>query len=197
MILKLSKPIRRALALAFLIATITAVVSITILPLVALRTDLTERIEQTRDLVGRLEAAAATPAGSVMPQRAAILVEQSRRSFTPGESETIRSANAQAAVVQALAAEGLKPRSVRILPGRVRAGLTLVGQQVQLQASLPQLKEILTRLDGLTPRLLVEDLQIQAAPTGVVAGNAQQSTLEVHFDVFGIEGLAREPEQQP
>jgi len=186
MMQNLSKPIRRALALSLLVAVLSVVVTTTVLPFLTAADALAEQIRQTRELVSRLGAASAVPDVD-RADWAELLVEAGKRNFVSGESQTIRIANVQSAVVQILASDGLKPRSVRNLPPRVRAGLTLVGVQVLIGASLTQLQSMLGRIDIHQPRLLVEDLQITRTAQSVVPGDAAQQFLDVRLDVFGIE----------
>ena len=192
----LSRPIRRALALSLLVAIVAAIVTSTVLPYLAAVDALTEQIQQTRILVSRLSEANAFPE----PDPAdwvKLLSEASKRDFISGDSQTIRLANVQSAVVQSLAADSLKPRSIRNLPPRQRAGLTLVGVQVQIGASLDQLQSMLGRLDRHQPRLLIEDLQVTRAAQGTVQTEGTGRLLDVRLDVFGIEPVVQVAKVQP
>jgi hypothetical protein len=188
-----AQPVRRALAVALLLAGVGAVASMTVLPFLAKRDDLRQRIEQTQDVIGRLNQARtlADPEAAARQQRFAAV---SRRMFVSGNSQTIRMANVQSMVVEALSASSLKPRSVRNLPSRTRSGFTLLGVQVQIQASLPQIQQVLTQLASREPRLLVEDLQIGATPAATISGDGQLRLLEFRADVYGIEPPAQPAE---
>jgi hypothetical protein len=186
MMQSLSKPIRRVLALSLLVAVLTVVVTTTVLPYLSAVDQLTEQIRQTRELVSRLSDAGAPPDVGTADW-AKLLEMASKRNFVSGESQTIRLANVQSAIVQILAADNVKPRSVRNLPPRVRAGLTLVGVQVQIGASLAQLQSMLNRIDNYQPRMLLEDLQITRTGQSVVPSEGAQQLLDLRLDVFGIE----------
>jgi len=196
MMQNLSKPIRRALALSLLAAVLSVVATTTVLPFLTATDALTEQIRQTRELVLRLGAASVAPEVDTTDWTK-LLSEAGKRNFIPGESQTIRIANVQSAAVQILAADNLKPRSVRNLPARVRAGLTLVGVQVQIGASLAQLQSMLGRIDSHQPRLLVEDLQITRTAQFVVPGEGAPQLLDVRLDVFGIEAQSQMTKAQP
>jgi hypothetical protein len=131
------------------------------------------------------------------PDWAKLLVEAGKHNFVSGESQNIRIANVQSAVVEILAGDSLKPRSVRNLPPHVRAGLTLVGVQVQIGASLAQLQSMLGRIDSHQPRLLVEDLQITRTAQSIAPSEGAPQLLDVRLDVFGIEPLSQVTKAKP
>ena len=192
----LSRPVRRALALSLLLAIAAAIVTSTVLPYLAAVDVLTEQTQQTRTLVSRLSEANALPEPDPTDW-VKLLTEASKRDFISGDSQTIRLANVQSAVVQSLAADSLKPRSIRNLPPRQRAGLTLVGVQVQIGASLDQLQSMLGRLDRHQPRLLIEDLQVTRTAQGTVQTEGTGRLLDVRLDVFGIEPVVQVAKVQP
>ena len=196
MMQNLSKSIRRALALSLLVAFLSLIVTTVVLPYLSATDALREQIRQTRELVLRLDAVSATPEADKTDWEK-MLVEAGKRNFIPGESQIIRIANVQSSIVQILTADNMKPRSVRNLPPRVRAGLTLVGVQVQIGSSLAQLKSMLTRIDSHQPRLLVEDLQITRTTQSVVPGDGTPQLLDVRLDVFGIEPQNQITKVQP
>lgn len=186
MMQNLSKPIRRALALSLLVAVLSVVATTTVLPFLTATGALTEQIRQTRELVVRLGEAGAVPVAD-NSDWAKRLIEAGKRNFVSGESQNIRIANVQSAVVQILSADSMKPRSVRNLPPRIRAGMTLVGVQVQIGATLAQVQSMLGRIDSHQPRLLIEDLQITRTAQPVVASEGGQQQLDLRLDVFGID----------
>lgn len=193
---KLSRPVRRALALALLLAVLVIAVSSTVLPFLATAADLSDRIEQSRELVSRLrEANQTSDTDTTDWQRLA--TEAAKRNFISGDSPTIRMANVQSAVMQILGEDSLKPRSIRNLPPRIRAGLKLLGVQVQINGTLAQLQSVLTRLDAHRPQVLVEDMQITPARLSVGSGEASQISLEVRMDIFGIEASNHANELKP
>jgi hypothetical protein len=182
----LSRPVRRALALALLLAVLVIAVSGTVLPFLATAADLSDRIEQSQELVSRLgEANQTSDTDTTDWQRLA--TEAAKRNFIPGDSPMIRMANVQSAVVQILGEDSLKPRSIRNLPPRTRAGLKLLGVQVQINGTLAQVQSVLTRLDAHRPQVLVEDMQITPAPPSMGSGETSPRSLEVRMDIFGIE----------
>jgi hypothetical protein len=184
----LSRPVRRALALALLLAVLVIAVSSTILPFLATAADLSDRIEQAQELVARLTEANQTSDTDTTDWQG-LATEATKRNFIPGDSPTIRMANVQSAVVKLLGEDSLKPRSIRNLPPRTRAGLKLLGVQVQISSTLAQVQSVLTRLDAQRPQLLVEDMQITPAQLSVGSGETSQRSLEVRMDIFGIEAL--------
>ena len=182
----LSRPVRRALALALLLAVLFIAASGTVLPFFATAADLSDRIEQSQELVSRLrEANQTSDTDTTDWQRLA--TEAAKRNFIPGDSPMIRAANVQSAVVQILGEDSLKPRSIRNLPPRTRAGLKLLGVQVQINTTLAQVQSVLTRLDAHRPQVLVEDMQITPVQLSMGSAETSQRSLEVRMDIFGIE----------
>jgi hypothetical protein len=182
----LSRPVRRALAVALLLAVLVIAVSATVLPFLATAADLSDRIEQSQELVARLTEANQT-SNTDRTDWQRLATEAAKRNFIPGDSPTIRMANVQSAVVQILGEDSLKPRSIRNLPPRTRAGLKLLGVQVQIGGTLAQLQSVLNRLDAHRPQVLVEDMQITPAQLSMGSGETPQRSLEVRMDIFGIE----------
>jgi hypothetical protein len=184
----LSRPVRRALALALLLAVLVIAVSSTILPFLATAADLSDRIERSQELVARLTEANQTSDTDTTDWQG-LATEATKRNFISGDSPTIRMANVQSAVVKLLGEDSLKPRSIRNLPPRTRAGLKLLGVQVQISGTLAQVQSVLTRIDAQRPQVLVEDMQITPAQLSMGSGETSQRSLEVRMDIFGIEAL--------
>lgn len=193
---KLSTPIRRLLALALLFAAVGTAATTVVFPLKARIDELNERIQQNRDLVSRLGGAAPQSVPETTEQTKA-QTEAARLQFVAGESQSIRLTAVQAAFVQTLASSGLKPRTVRSATPRSRAGLQLVGVQLQVYATLEQVQAILTALDAHQPRLLVESMQIVPQPLQRSDGASGVRLLDVRLDGFGIEPPQRDIEAAP
>jgi len=186
MIDTISKPYRKLAAVALLLALVALFLSTTVLPVLSTASDLSARIDQQRQLVAKLSTAA-PPLSPESAKLMAASLESARREFIAGESQTIRFVNVQTALTQILTAPGLKPRSVRNLPPRTRAGLQLIGVQVQVYATLAQVQSILMALEAHRPRLLVEDMQIVPVTQSTQKSESLDRTLDVRLEVFGIE----------
>jgi len=182
----LSKPYRRSAALALLAALVGAVLTMIVLPVVSASTELSERIDQRRQVIAKLGSAQPLVSAEAAKQLKTLL-DEAKLEFTVGDSQTIRIVNVQSALAQVLATNGLKSRSVRNLPPRTRAGLTLIGVQLQLYATLPQVKAVFTALEARRPRLLIEDLQILPVSQATQNGDTSERTLDMRMDVFGVE----------
>jgi len=183
---RFAKPIRQAAALALLLLVLAGAVALTIVPLYSKVTSLEDRIEQERITLGRLDAivrdenAARELDGRTTSARA-------KGQFLDGESESIRMANLQSLLADIVSANGIKPRSIRNLPARERNELRLLGVQLQFVAPIQTLRKILVAIEEQRRVLLVEALQIAPLTGTWVANEEQRGTLDIRFDIFGVE----------
>ena len=184
---RLAKPIRQLLAVALLLLVAAAVVSLTVVPLYARISDLDDRIQQERITLGRLSALGQDE-GAARELDSLAAAARSKGMFLEGESESIRMANLQSLLAEIIAANGVKPRSIRNLPARDRNELRMLGVQLQLVATIEDLRKILVAIEEQRRVLIVEQMQV-APLTGTWIGNEdQKGTLDIRFDIFGVEG---------
>ena len=186
MIEALPKPLRQALALTLLAMAVGALWFVTVVPLSAKFTDLQDRIEQERVMLGRLTAAASDETGTNEVKQRAVASRMSSL-FIQGESESIRVSSVQSQLMEILASHRAKPRSTRNLTARERNNFRLVGVQLQLAAPIEQLQAVLLDIEQHKPLLLIEALHVTPILLSGVAGEEQRGMLEARLDVFGIE----------
>lgn len=186
MIYGLSKGLRRLLAVGLLGMVGGGVVLLVVAPLWAHIADLKERIDQERMMTSRLTAA-------VSDDSARQTLEQQTKAakaaglFIEGESESIRLAALQSSLSGIAAANGIKLRSARNLPGREKGDLHLVGVQLQLAAPIEKLQKILLDIEQFKPSLFVDSLQVTPVALSRVADDEQPGLLDARFDVFAVE----------
>lgn len=192
MMYSLSKPIRQLLAVTLLVVALGALAMFTVMPVVARVTELQDRIELERQVLGRL-AVAAVDDGGAAEARQRIVAGRLSGLFLPGESESIRVSYVQSQLIDILTAQRLKPRSTRNLPARERTGLRLVGVQMQVTVPVEELQVLLRDIEAHKPPLLIEALHI--TPVTNLGGNADDTRgmLDARIDVFGIEPQKKGP----
>jgi Type II secretion system (T2SS), protein M subtype b len=183
--------LRRALAVAILLATVGLVALLTVVPYLSQLAAARERLSQQRTLHGQL-LETTSRIGTEQPSPAA-RTPTTTGLFIEGDSEAIRLASLQSQVMDILTAQAVKPRSTRNLQTRERHTLKLVGVQVQLTATVEQIQKILLDLEAHRPVLLVEALHL--TPASSVGTDDDRGILEARLDVLAIE--ARPAEIKP
>ena len=183
---RLAKPVRQAVALALLVVAIWALSLLTVVPLAAKISDLQDRLERERTVLGRLNAATRDGGSGVEAEQRA-LAGRIGNLFIQGESESIRVASVQSQVMAILGAQRVKPRSTRNLPARERNNLRLVGVQLQLTAPIEQLQAVLLDIEAHKPLLFVEAMHISPVNVSGVPGEDLRGMLDARLDVFGVE----------
>ena len=137
-----------------------------VLPLAGWHAARGEAIERQRALVSRMEALAASlPA---LRQRAATLASgPAPQALLEGSSDAVAGAALQEQV-QAMAVEAGSPlTSAEALPAEPAGAYRRIGLRVALSAPYPVLVHLLAAIADATPRMLVDDLQVQAPPLGL------------------------------
>lgn len=186
MIHQLAKPIRQALALALLVAAVAAFAGGVIVPASARLSELQDRIEQERTLLGRLSAIAGDE-GLARDLDRRTAHAKARGLFLAGESEAIRLANLQSQLTEIASASGIKLRSARNMPARERNELRLLGVQLHLVAPIEQLRKMLVTIEERRPLLLIDALHITPLTSAATADGEQRGMLNARFDVYGVE----------
>lgn len=182
----LAKPLRQLLAVVLVIAALGTIALFTVVPVVARITELQERIEQERQMLGRLALAASDDGGAIDARQKAVAGRLSGI-FIPGESESIRVSYIQSQLIDILTTQRLKPRSTRNLPARERAGLRLVGVQMQVTVPIEDLQVLLRDIEAHKPPLLIQSLHVTPSNNPGVNGDDLRGMLDARIDVFGIE----------
>jgi Type II secretion system (T2SS), protein M subtype b len=199
MIYKLPQWLRRVLAVSLLATALGLTALLTVVPFLSQLAVAREQLDEARTVHGRLLAANQT--ASIAEQ----LEQQSNSAtavnaltgalFIDGESEAIRLANLQSQVVEILAANGVRPRTARMMQTRERHTLKLIGVQLQLSTTMDQLQKILLQIEAHRPILLVESLHL--TPSTSVQTDDDRGQVEVRLDVVAIEARTAEVRTSP
>lgn len=186
MIYGLSKPVRQLLAVALLVALVSAVGLLALAPLWTYVTDLKGRIDQQRMMVARLTLLAEDD-GAKQALEQQTKVAKAAGIFIEGESEPIRLAALQSTLSAIASANGVKLRSARNLPSRDKYDLRLVGVQLQLVAPIERLQKILLDIEQSKPSMFVDSLQVTPLGLSRVVDDDNPGLLDVRFDVMAVE----------
>lgn len=186
MIYALHKTIRRLLAVSLLLGVIGAFGAFIVKPVWAHITDLQERIEQSRMMVGRL-AAATSDDGARKQLEQQTQAAQKAGLFIEGESESIRLSALQSRLSGIVAAQGVKLRSARNLSGRDKNELRLIGVQLQMVVSIDRLQRIMFEIEQHKPTFIIENVQITPMNLSRTPDDEQVGQLDARLDVFAIE----------
>lgn len=150
-------------------------------PLAGFHQDRAEELERRQALVQRMERLAAQlPA---LRQQASAPAAASASALLEGESDAVAGAALQEAVQAMAAAAGAVLTSVETLPAERAGQYRRVSVRVSLNASWPVLVQLLESLAQSSPRMLVDDLQVQSSPLIL-----QMATrpLDASFTVIGF-----------
>ena len=186
MIYNLPKPMRRAIALGLLGLVVGSAGLFIVRPVWFHISNLKDSIEQERMMTTRLLALANDDSARQS------LEQQTKAAkalglFIEGESESIRLAALQSSLSSIAAANGVKLRSSRNLPGREKGDLRLAGVQLQLAAPIEKLQKILFDIEQSKPSLFVDSLQVTPVAVSRVVDDDQPGLLDARFDVFAVE----------
>jgi general secretion pathway protein M len=186
MMYSLPKSLRRVVAVGLLAVAIGGIGLLVVRPVWSHISDLKDSIEQERMMSTRLLAV-------VKDDSVRQTLEQQTKAakaaglFIEGESESIRLAALQSALSSIAAANGVKLRSSRNLPGREKGDLRMVGVQLQLAAPIDKLQKILFDIEQSRPSLFVDSLQVTPVALSRVVDDDQPGLLDARFDVFAVE----------
>ena len=159
---------RRGQVLAVAIAAVAAMVLWfgVVLPLAGWHDSRAASLERQAVLAGRMETLAASlPA---LRRRAATLAAgPAPQTLLEGGSDAVAGAALQEQV-QAMAVEAGSPlTSAETLPAEPAGAYRRISLRVSLSAPYPSLVHLLAAIADANPRMLVDDLQIQAPPLGL------------------------------
>lgn len=161
----------QALALAMLAALLGAAWLAVVSPLLDWHAAQAETLQQRRTLADRMEAVVATlprlrqeaaGAGSVAAPQA--LLE--------GASDAIAGAALQGQLEAQALGSGVALSSAEMLPVQAAGAYRRVSLRIAVGGQWPELVSLLQAIETARPRMLIDDLQVQPAPT--VTGGAAQ-----------------------
>jgi general secretion pathway protein M len=181
---QLAPGVRQLAAVGLLLLSVGVVALLTVVPFAGRIGELREQIDAQRGLLGRFAAVAAQQgqlADFDRVGRAAI----DSNAYLKGESDALKAAALQTILAELAAANRVRFSSTRVLPGRERDDVRLIGVRVQFNAEMEQLRAILYRIEAYRPLLFVEALQVQPISPFSQRDPEQMGVLDVRLDVFG------------
>lgn len=186
MIYSLPKVLRRVLAVGLLLGLMGALGAFAVGPVWSHIADLQDRIEQARMMAGRLAAAANDDGARKMAEQQTMAAKKAGV-FIEGESESIRLSALQSQLSGMVAAQGVKLRSARNLPGREKNDLRLIGVQLQMVVTIDRLQKLMLEIEQHKPTFIIESLQVTPLNVPRLPDDEQVGQLDARLDVFAIE----------
>ncbi len=154
-------------------------------PLVAWKAELAEMVERRKALVARMEGLAVSL--PVLQGRLAA-AEAATPGLTtlPGGTDAVVAAALQQWIETAASRHGTSLASAEVLPAEPLGAYRRIGLRVAVAGAWQPLVRILQDIEEATPKMLVDDVQIQA---GLVLGDGMAKTIDAAFTLYGF----REP----
>lgn len=153
----------RAAALAVLVLAVMAVVLGVVVPAVESYRGTRAELAQAREMLARYRAVAERGE----PVRAAVEdLEAAQRDsdlFVQGDSDSLAAANLQQHLKQMVERAGGSTQSVQSLSPETRDGMTRIGMQLKLNATVRGLADILARVESERPLLFVRKLRVSGS----------------------------------
>lgn len=164
-------PRGRVVAVGLSLAVLCVAWLAAVAPLLAWHADRAELLEQRRVLVQRMERAAGT-----LPQlrqtAAGGAASPAPRALLEGASDALAGAALQGQFESLAANAGLSLTSAELLPAEAAGAYRRISLRLVLSGPWPSIVRLLETVDQTSPRMLVDDIQLQVA-TSVAAGTAQ------------------------
>lgn len=132
-------------------------------PLLAWYSDRAELLQQRRALASRMQAVAdRLPA---LRREAAGAKAPAQQTLLEGDSDAVAGAALQARIEAIAAASGAQVSSLELLPVEVSGAYRRVALRVSLSGPWPALIRTLASIHEASPRMLVDELKMQPAPS--------------------------------
>ena len=182
-------PRGRALALVIAGLLLAAVWLVAVVPLIEWHDALAERLVQRQALADRMEQMART-----LPQlrQEATAGEGAPPTLLEGGSDSVAGAALQSQVQEIAARAGATLSSAELLPVEAAGTYRRVSLRISANGSWAALVALLGALEEATPRMLVDEMRVQSAPSiAPGAGRPMAMTLTVVAFRAGNEVAAR------
>ncbi|MEQ1577634.1 MAG: type II secretion system protein GspM [Hyphomicrobium sp.] len=169
-------------ALVILFGAVYGVVRIAIEPLAVQHAGLEESIAVQRNLLGRLQSAAASEKEAAGSPDSKLALARSGPVFLAGESDAIRISGLQSKLSESAQSVGARLASTQAVAPREDGGVRLVGVQTQFAATLEQLQRFIYDLETSRPPLFVDTLNVSRGPS---REGEELSDLDIRLIVLG------------
>lgn len=183
MLYRLSKPLRRGIAVALAVGAFALAGVAVIGPVTARVASLSDDVAQERMVLGRLNA---LTADAKADDGAATAGLSQSGQVVKGSSAAIRQAALQSQLAGLVAAQGLKPRSAHALPPRDRGSLKLIGTQVQLVANMESVQRVMTAIEDHQPALFIDAVDIVRSSQSGLPNDDDDDMLDARIAVYAV-----------
>lgn len=163
-------PRGQVLAVAMLAAVLAAAWVVVAAPLLAWHADRAELLGQRQAMAERMERVAASV--PQLQREAVGTVAAPEAVLLQGGSDAVAGAALQGQIEALALSAGIRPSSLELLPAEAVGTYRRVSLRVAMTGQWAAIVAVLQAVDGASPRMLVDDLQVQVAPS-VTAGPAQ------------------------
>jgi general secretion pathway protein M len=176
----------QALAVALTLLAALALWEAVAAPLLGWYDSRRDDVREMRALAARMEVRAAS-----LPalRREAALVARSgpaRSALLPGRTDAIAAADLQGRIQDMAQGAGTALSSTEALPARPVGAYRRIALRISFNATLPVLVHLLQSLDGSSPRMLVDDLQLHASPIVMAQNRAASPPLDATMTVIAF-----------
>jgi general secretion pathway protein M len=189
----------RILAVGLLALALGSVYFLAVAPLVDLYQQRQGRIEDSRMLLPRLQAVAAT-----LPALRARLADlhaaaRTRKVTLDGASDAIASANLQNRIEGFAASVGAAIGSTESLPVETRDGYRRIGLRFALSGPYETLVKLLAEIEQATPPLVADNLQVHGVlrRPGLPQPGMTDVGLDAGLDVYGFRSDVKSAASEP
>ena len=183
----------QALAVAVTLVALLLVWEVVAAPLIGWYETRSDEVAQQRRLAAGMEARAASlPA---LRRQAAALghAGPARSALLAGRTDAIAAADLQGRVQDMATGAGTALSSTEALPARQIGAYRRIALRISFNATLPVLVQLLQSLDGSSPRMLVDDLQLHTSPIVMAQTHNVAPPLDATMTVIGFRSGAAEP----
>ena len=173
--------VSRSLAVGLLALFLAAIWVIAIQPSLSEIAQSSEKLDEQRTLLGRLNAVAASRGmAETLEQEVQSRGDGSR--FIQGRTEAIRVASLQSLLTTLMTREGGQVRTTRALSPKETDGIHLIGVQTQLVCDVEQLQAMLVHIENSETPLFVDQLQAVVLPAR--GESTRRGVLDLRIDVY-------------
>lgn len=188
----------RLLALTLLFVAAGMVYLLAVEPLRQRAADLDDTIALSESLLQRLAQQPGNPKALKQKLDALAAAEKPQATgLLRGDNAPIAGAFVQSFLTASIEGRGGTVRSIQVLPVKPERGLRRIAARAQLRITSVGLRDLLHRIEGNQPHLLIDNLDIRRGQaTAARADETEDIPLLVRFDVYGYLAAAPVAEER-
>jgi general secretion pathway protein M len=183
---QLSPGLRRALALAILLAVVAAGWTLLCRPVIDLWWDLSQSIDDEAELLKRYRAVAAQRGEIEGKLKALAAKPDDAATFWTGQTASVAAAAIQARARQIILSAGGTIRSAQELSATAEHAFTRLGVGFDLDGDTETLQQVLLQLEATSPKLYIDSLEVMAPESQSAEDHAAKPPrFSIRFELFG------------